>query len=67
VISAAAGTRVLAAYPDEMVQYGVQALVSALGIPGGSLSLLILAVVVMGLGLGVRWAIRRRPERAATA
>jgi hypothetical protein len=51
-----------------MVQFGMQVFVSALGIPGGSLSLLILALVVMVLGLAVRWAIRRRrPERAATA
>jgi hypothetical protein len=43
-MSAAAGTRVLAeyrdeiAYPDEVVQYGGQVLVIALGIPDGSLS-----------------------------
>ncbi|MDQ1583568.1 MAG: hypothetical protein QOF36_1622 [Microbacteriaceae bacterium] len=66
--SVAAGTRVMAPHPDEMVQFGMQVFVSALGIPGGSLSLLILALVVMVLGLAVRWAIRRRrPERAATA
>lgn len=67
-VTSAAGSRVLAANPAEMVDYGRQVFVSALGSPGGSLSLLIAAVIVMILGLAVRWAIRRRrPERASVA
>ncbi|TFD88829.1 hypothetical protein [Cryobacterium serini] len=66
-VSAAAGTRVLAAYPAEMLDYGAQVFVSALGVKGGSASLLIPAVVVMVLGLAVRWALRRRRMQAALA
>ncbi|TFD62623.1 hypothetical protein E3T39_01360 [Cryobacterium suzukii] len=66
-VSAAAGTRVLAAYPAEMLDYGAQVFVSALGVKGGSLSLLVPAVIVMVLGLAVRWALRRRRLQAALA
>ncbi|TFB68110.1 hypothetical protein E3O06_16510 [Cryobacterium glaciale] len=66
-VSAAAGTRVLAAYPAEMLDYGAQVFVSALGVKGGSASLLIPAVIVMVLGLAVRWALRRRRLQAALA
>ncbi len=66
-VSAAAGTRVLAAYPAEMLDYGVQVFFSALGVKGGSAALLIPAVIVMVLGLTVRWALRRRRLQAALA
>lgn len=59
-VTVAAGTRVLASSPAEMADYGAQVFVVALGIRGGSLSLLGVAAVVMVLGLGARWAIRRR-------
>lgn len=67
-VTSAAGSRVLAPYPSDMVDYGAQVFVSALGVAGGSLSLLVVAVIVMALGLAARWAIRRRrPERASAA
>ena len=67
-VSAAAGARVLAAYPAEMPDYGAQVFVGALGVQGGSLSLLVPAISVLILGLVVRWALRRhRLERAAPA
>ncbi|MDJ0378729.1 hypothetical protein [Cryobacterium sp. PH31-L1] len=66
-VSAAAGTRVLAAYPAEMRDYGVQVFFSALGGKGGSIALLIPAVIVMVLGLAVRRALRRRRLQVALA
>ncbi len=66
-VSAAVGTRVLAAYPAEMLDYGVQVFFSALGVKGGSAALLIPAVIVMLLGLVTRWALRRRSLQAALA
>jgi hypothetical protein len=66
-ISAAAGTRVLATHPAEMTAFGARVFVGALGIPDVAFSLL-LAAIVMVLGLGVGWVIRRRRlERTATA
>ena len=63
-VSAAAGSRVLAAHPAEMLDQGCQVFVSALGVAGGSLSLLVPAVAVMVLGLGAREAMGRwRVER----
>lgn len=59
-VSAAAGSRVLAARPAEMVDYGAQVFVNALGVQGGSASLLIPAVGVMVLGLIVGRGVRRR-------
>jgi hypothetical protein len=58
-VSVAAGTRVLAPHPAEMVDYGAQVFVGALGVPGGSLSLLVAAIIAIGIGLAARWAIRR--------
>ena len=64
-VSSAAGSRVLAAHPAEMLDYGSQVFVSALGVAGDPLSLLVPAIVVMVLGLGVRGAMGRwRVERA---
>ena len=65
-VTSAAGSRVLAAYPTEMLDYGSQVFVSALGVAGGSLSLLVSALIVMALGLGARaamgrWGIERVP------
>ena len=63
-VSSAAGSRVLAAHPAEMLDYGSQVFVSALGAAGDPLSLLVPAIVVMVLGLGARAAMaRRRVER----
>jgi hypothetical protein len=58
-VTVAAGTRVLASDPAEMAKFGAQVFVTALG-PRESLLLLAVAAVVMVLGLGARWAIRRR-------
>ena len=63
-VSSAAGSRVLVAHPTEMLDDGSQVFVSALGVAGGSLSLLVPAVAVMVLGLGAREAMGRwRVER----
>ncbi|MBC7402316.1 MAG: hypothetical protein H7279_03950 [Microbacteriaceae bacterium] len=58
-VTSAAGSRVLAAHPLEMLDYGSQVFVSALGVAGDTLSLLVPAIVVMVLGLGARGAMRR--------
>lgn len=65
-VTSAAGSRVLAADPAQMLDYGSQVFVSALGVAGGSLSLLVSALIVMALGLGARaamgrWGIERVP------
>ena len=70
-VSSAAGSRVLAAHPAEMLDYGSQVFVSALGVAGDPLSLLVVAMVVMVLGLGARGAMGRwrdgaRPGRLNT-
>jgi hypothetical protein len=65
-VSAAAGSRVLAAHPADMLDYGSQVFASALGVSGGSVSLLLPAIVVAALGLGVRWAIGRRRVAVAS-
>jgi hypothetical protein len=69
-VSAAAGSRVLLPYPAEMAQYGAQVFTAALGVPGVSLSLLVVAVAVMALSLALRPVLRRRranrAERAST-
>ena len=58
-VTSAAGSRVLAAHPADMLDYGSQVFVSALGVAGGPLSLLVPAIVVMILGLGARRAMGR--------
>ncbi len=64
-VTSAAGSRVLAAHPADMLDYGSPVFVSALGTAGDPLSLLVPAVVVMVLGLGARGAMARwRVERA---
>ena len=64
-VTSAAGSRVLAAHPADMLDYGSQVFVSALGTAGDPLSLLVPAIVVMVLGLGARGAMARwRVERA---
>ena len=50
-VSAAVGSRVLAHYPGEMVEYGVQVFRSALGLPELWLTTLALAIVVAAVGL----------------
>ena len=63
-VTSAAGSRVLAAHPAEMLDYGSQVFVSALGMGGDPLFLLVPAIVVMVLGLGARGAMGRwRVER----
>ena len=59
-VSSAAGSRVLAAHPAEMLDYGSQVFVSALGAAGDPLSLLVPAIVVIVLGLSARAAMARR-------
>ncbi|MCG2622188.1 hypothetical protein LVY72_09685 [Arthrobacter sp. I2-34] len=59
-ISAAAGTRVLAGRPAEMAAYGAQVFGGALGFRGGSLALVVLAVIVVVLGIAMRRLDRRR-------
>ena len=67
-VSAAAGFRLLAPHPAEMLDYGARVFVDALGVPGGSLSLLVAAIVVTVIALAVRWAIgRQRLERTSAA
>ena len=64
-VTSAAGSRVLAAHPADMLDYSSQVFVSALGTAGDPLSLLVPAIVVMVLGLGARGAMARwRVERA---
>jgi hypothetical protein len=50
-VSAAAGTRVLAAYPADMLDYGQQVFISALGPQGTSLVLVVAAIVVAAIAV----------------
>jgi hypothetical protein len=59
-ITSAAGTRVLTPYPSEMAEYAVQVFFLALGQPGWSPRLVMIAVVVALIGVAVRWMLRRR-------
>jgi hypothetical protein len=59
-ISAAAGTRVLAPYPAEMLEYGVGVFRSALGMPEIWLTTLVLAMAVAFIGLVGRRVIGQR-------
>ena len=66
-VSSAAGTRVLARYPSEMVEYGVQVFQLALGTPALTLRPIITAVVVAGAGLVLKVARRRHRTTSAEA
>jgi len=59
-VSSAVGSRSLARYPAEMIDYGTQVFFSALVAKNGSVSVLLTAVGVMVIGLITRWAIQRR-------
>lgn len=50
-VSAAAGTRILAPYPAEMLEYGMQVFMSALGMPELHLPVVAVALVVAAVGL----------------
>ncbi|WP_146185003.1 hypothetical protein [Agromyces badenianii] len=58
-VSAAAGTRVLAKYPGEMVDYGVGVFRMALTDPGLVVAPLVMAIVVAAIGLVARTLIGR--------
>lgn len=65
-VSAAVGTRVLAAYPAEMLDYGVQVFISALGHQGTSLVFIVAAAVVAAIAfVPLRTLRSRRPAAAA--
>lgn len=67
-ISNAAGSRVLARYPLEMIDYGVSVFGMALFMPEIALRPIVAAVVVAAVGLIARWAWgRARRERATAA
>lgn len=66
-VSAAAGTRVLARYPAEMLDYGAQVFVMALGPQGSSLALLVPAVAVTVIALVPIRALRRRHRERLAA
>lgn len=66
-VSSAVGSRVLAGYPDQMVEYGAQVFVSALTIPELAVPPVLAAVAVAAVGR-VLWVVidRRSPvERSA--
>lgn len=62
-VSSAAGTRVLAKYPVEMLDCALNVFRMALFLPELALRPVITAVVVAALGFGVKWAIDRRRGR----
>ncbi len=67
-VSAAVGTRVLAAYPAEMLDYGVQVFISALGPQGTSLVFTMVAAVVTAIAfVPLRTLRSRRPDPAVAA
>lgn len=63
-VSAAAGTRVLAKYPAEMVAYAGEVFRMALFLPELALRPIVTAIVVAAVGFAVR-AVLRRTRRAA--
>jgi hypothetical protein len=65
-MGAAAGTRVLANRPSEMVEYGAQVLWSVL-LSSAMLLPLVVALVVMGGAVGIGWMTRRRTSPPAEA
>jgi hypothetical protein len=64
-VTAAAGTRVLARYPAEMLDYGLQVFEQVLGTPELTLRPLVTVLVVAAAGLVLTAVLRRR--RAAVA
>jgi hypothetical protein len=62
-VTSAAGTRVLARYPSEMVDYGVQVFQLALGTPALTLRPLLTAIIVAAVGLALGTVLRRRRLR----
>ncbi|SMH50938.1 hypothetical protein SAMN06295885_3638 [Rathayibacter oskolensis] len=62
-VSSAAGSRVLAPYPLEMLDYGSQVFTTALMIPAVSLRTALTALVVGAVGFIVLSAVRRRRDR----
>lgn len=61
--SSAAGTRVLAAYPGEMAEYGIRVFVSALTMPELALPPLLVAVIVGAAGSVLLRRLRRRDPK----
>jgi hypothetical protein len=68
-VTSAAGARVLARYPSEMIEYGVQVFQLAITTPALTLRPLVTAAVVAVAGLAVRSLLRRRryPAEGAPA
>lgn len=66
-VSAAVGSRVLAPYPTEMLDYGVGVFRMAIGMPELWLNAVLVAVVVAVVGLLVRrWLAGRQPSRESS-
>lgn len=59
-VSSAAGSRVLAPYPAEMLDYGLGVLRSALVVPALAVPPIIVAVVIAAVGIGLRLILARR-------
>lgn len=66
-VSSAAGTRVLAKYPAEMIAYAVEVFRMALFLPELALRPVIAAMVVAAVGLGVKWGLARRQAQTSLA
>ncbi|KQO94492.1 hypothetical protein [Leifsonia sp. Leaf264] len=66
-ISSAAGSRVLAGYPSEMLDYGVGVFRMAFLMPELVVPPLVVAIVVAAVGLGTRMLLAGTRGRAATA
>lgn len=66
-VSSAAGTRILARYPSEMVEYGVQVFQLALGTPALTLRPIVTAIVVASAGLVLKAVLRRHRMSSAEA
>lgn len=60
-VTSAAGTRVLARYPSEMIEYGAQVFQQALWNADLSLRRIVTAIIVAAAGLAFTAVIRRRP------
>ncbi|MDY0910692.1 hypothetical protein [Microbacterium sp. CFBP9034] len=63
-VTSAAGSRVLAHEPQQMIEYAVQVFSAALLLPELAMPPVLVAVVVAAMGLGVRWVVARRRSRA---
>ncbi len=66
-VTSAAGTRVLARYPSEMLEYGVQVFQQMLGTPELTLRPIVTAVIVATAGLALKAKLRRRRLTVAEA